>query len=365
MSDATFADDRINWPEAVPIHAVDARPPSRRRGLRDILSWVVGLIALPLSVLPFVAYAHFDSTGGLLLLRVERYFSGPAAPHLPPAEAAAYRANALHFRDAVAVLSIPEVLDGSTHEGAMSTERFAEDMRMLEAAGYHAVMPEQVVSWLDGKTALPENALLLTFDGARADVVLNAAPVLHAVDMRATVFPIGGAYEQNPVWFASAEQLRSLERDHGWSIGAYAGDDHPEVAIDGRRSPYLSALQPGEGVDAFRARAREEYAAARAVADRIAERPAVAYAWPYGAWGGDRRANDAGVGPVNLEEVRREFRLGFTLDGQESFRLLTRDGDALQAARLVLRPEWSPAQLLERLNMAAAASAPELRDGPA
>lgn len=365
MSDATFADERINWPDAVPVHAVDARPPARRRGLREILSWVVGLIALPLSVLPFVAYAHFDSTGGLLLLKVERYFSGPAAPELPASEAAAYRAGAVRFRDAVAVLAIPEVLDGSAHQGALSTSRFAEDMRMLEAAGYHAVMPEQVVAWLDGKTALPENALLLTFDGARADVVLNAAPVLHAVDMRATVFPIGGAYEKNPVWFASSEQLRALERDHGWSIGAYAGEDHPEIAVDGTRSPYLSALEPGEGVEAFRARARAEYAEARAVADGIAERPAVAYAWPYGAWGGDRRANDAGVGPVNLEEARQLFRLGFTLDGQDSYRLLTRGGDAMQTARLALRPEWTPAELLERLNVAAAASAPELVDGPA
>src|SRR5262245_30588370 len=110
MADLTFPDERINWPEPVPLHAVDVRPPARRRRLRDVLSWVIGLIALPLSVLPFVAYAHFDSTGNLLLLRVERYFSGPAAPHLPPSEAAAYRAEALHFRDAVAVLSIPEVL---------------------------------------------------------------------------------------------------------------------------------------------------------------------------------------------------------------------------------------------------------------
>jgi hypothetical protein len=90
--------------------------------------------------------------------------------------------------------------------------------------------------------------------------------------------------------------------------------------------------------------------------------PVLAYAWPYGAWGGDRRANDADVGPVNLEEVRRLYRLAFTLDRQDSFRLLTRRDDPLRVARLALSPAWTPRELLERLNVAAAASAPEVRD---
>ena len=54
------------------------------------------------------------------------------------------------------------------------------------------------------------------------------------------------------------------------------------------------------------------------------------------------------------------FRLGFTLDAQESFRLLTRGDDPMRVARLAVSAEWTPAQLLERLNVAAAASAPVL-----
>ena len=210
MRDAPFLDERINWPEPIAIGpATDAPRPPRKPRVMSIVSWIVGLLMLPLSVLPFIAYTHFDRTGNLLMLRVERYFADPAAPELPPGEAAMYAATALQYRDALAVLALPEIIDGPGHPGALSPARFARDVRMLEAAGYHAVAPEQVVSWLDGKTVLPENAVLLTFDAARADVVLNAAPVLKDVEMRATVFPIGGAYEKNPVWFSSPSSCAS------------------------------------------------------------------------------------------------------------------------------------------------------------
>jgi peptidoglycan/xylan/chitin deacetylase (PgdA/CDA1 family) len=367
MADATmFGPDRINWPEPKPSEpAPDVKPPAPKRNGRTILSWIIGLLALPLSIVPFVAYAHFDRTGNMLLLRVERYFQDPAAPELSASAAAAYRADALHYQDALAVLAVPEVLDGRGHPHAISTKRFAEHMRMLEAAGYRAVTPDEVVSWLDGKSRLPENALLLTFDGGRADVVLNAAPVLKDVAMPATVFATGGAYEADPVWFASPEQLRGLEQERGWSIEAYSASAHDGVRVGDGSSPYLSALQPGEDVNGFRTRARTEYEAAREAATDMGARSVVAFAWPHGAWGGDRRTNDADVGPVNIEEARRVYRLGFTLDRQDSFRLLTRADDPLRAARLALSPDWTPRELLERLNVAAAASAPEVRDAAA
>ena len=212
---------------------------------------------------------------------------------------------------------------------------------------------------------LPENAVLLTFDAARADVVLNAAPVLKDVEMRATVFPIGGAYEKNPVWFSSPEQLRELERRFGWSIGAFAAENHGEIAVEGggSGSPYLSALEPGEDLDAFRARAREEYAGALRAADDIGTRPAARLRVALRRVG-RRPARRTTRASARSTSRRRAsvFRLGFTLDAQESFRLLTRVDDPMRVARLAVSADWTPADLLERLNVAAAASAPVLDD---
>ena len=119
--------------------------------------------------------------------------------------------------------------NGPTPESTtISTRAFADDMHLLVAAGYRTVTPEQVAAWHAGHGSLPPNALLLTFDGGRTDTVLNAAPILHRLGLLATVFMIGGAYRQAPVFYASPDQLRSLERE-GWSIEAHAIAGHGSV----------------------------------------------------------------------------------------------------------------------------------------
>ena len=42
------------------------------------LAWAVGLIAIPLTAVPFVAYAHYSQEGRLIALHVDRSFRGPA-----------------------------------------------------------------------------------------------------------------------------------------------------------------------------------------------------------------------------------------------------------------------------------------------
>ena len=46
--------------------------------LRRIGAWAFGLFAIPLSILPFYAYARYDGTGKILSLEVMRHFKGPA-----------------------------------------------------------------------------------------------------------------------------------------------------------------------------------------------------------------------------------------------------------------------------------------------
>ena len=262
----------------------------------------------------------------------------------------------------VAVLALPEVIDGPGHPGALSTARFARDVRMLEAAGYHAVVPEQVVSWLDGKTVLPENAVLLTFDARarrrRAQRRAGAEGRRDAGDglpHRRGVREEPGLVLEPRAAARAGAPLRLVDR-------RLRGREPRRGRGRGRRLvpvPLRAGARRGPRRASAPAPARSTPARC-APPTTSARRPAIAYAWPYGAWGGDRRANDAGVGPINLEEARQVFRLGFTLDAQESFRLLTRGDDPMRVARLAVSAEWTPAELLERLNVAAAASAPVL-----
>ena len=339
--------------------------------VRGVLAWVVGLIAIPLTALPFVAYAHYSQEGRLIALHVDRAFRGPAFAPLDRANAKYVARHHLNYSNAVMVLNVHAVMDGAPKSDAANPESsvlpvklFAADMQMLRDAGYHTVTPEQITAWREGSSDLPHNALLLTFDDGRTDTVLNAAPILRRVGFRATVFAIGDAWKKSPLYEATPEGLRSLQRQ-GWSIEAHASAPHSGIdAGDGESFPYLSARRTVDGrletLSEFRSRAAAEYRGARVAAEKIANRPVVAFAWPFGAYGADTRTNDARVAAINLEEARRVYSLGFNEDGQTSFGLLTRDTDPMLISRFEIVPTLSPRQLFERLELAIAASAPEV-----
>jgi Polysaccharide deacetylase len=335
-----------------------------------VLAWVIGIIAIPLTAVPFVAYAHYSQEGRLIALHVDRQFRGPAFARLDRADAAYVARNHLHYSDAVMVLNVHAVMDGASSDGAnpessvLPVKLFAADMQMLRNAGYHTVTPEQITAWRAGVLELPYDALLLTFDDGRTDTVLNAAPILKRVGMRATVFAIGDAWTRSPLYEASPDGLRSLQRQ-GWSIEAHASAPRGGIdAGDGESLPYLSARRSVDGrletLAQFRRRAAGEYRDAREAAEKIAHRPVVAFAWPFGAYGADTRTNDARVAGINLAEARRVYSLGFNEDGQTTFGLLTRATDPIRIARFEIVPTLSPRQLFERLELAIAGSAPEV-----
>ena len=340
--------------------------------VRRALTWAFGLFAIPLSILPFYAYARYDGTGRLLTLEVERHFQGPTLGSISARDAARYRALHVGYHDGLLTLAFGGVMDGSTENGptpestVISTRRFADDLRMLVAAGYHTVTPAQVAAWKAGRGSLPDNALLLTFDGGRTDTVLNAGPIVRSLHLHATVFVIGGAYKQAPVFYASPGQLRSLEHE-GWSIEAHGLSGHATVDVGhGRRLPYLAARAADgstlESLPAFSARVEQDYAASKVATGRISQRPVIAFSWPFGAYGADARTNDHRTAAINVRLVGGRYALGFDDDGQQTYTLAQRSGNALRISRLRVDPRLSPNALFDRLELAIAASANT--DGP-
>ncbi|HYX44977.1 MAG TPA: hypothetical protein VE760_08035, partial [Acidimicrobiales bacterium] len=79
-----------------------AAPVSARRGLRQT---IVGLFALPLSVLPFVAYGTLTPEGNLVRDRVVVRISPPSLPKLSAGQKAAARARAPRFSGGAVALA--------------------------------------------------------------------------------------------------------------------------------------------------------------------------------------------------------------------------------------------------------------------
>lgn len=63
-------------------------------------------------------------------------------------------------------------------------------MEWLAQHGFHAITDRQLLRALDLGTPLPERPVLIAFDDGYADVLSNAAPVLHRLHWPATAFVI-------------------------------------------------------------------------------------------------------------------------------------------------------------------------------
>jgi peptidoglycan/xylan/chitin deacetylase (PgdA/CDA1 family) len=322
---------------------------------------VISAVALPLSIVPFLVFGMYDSTGSMLVLRAQRVFVAPAAATLTPLERSRVEGGLLSFRDRVVVLAYPRVGDGNfTSEPKVSVRQFASEIALLHGAGANPVSIEQVEAWrLHGKT-LPRNAVLITFDGATADLALNAAPILRRHGFPATVFVRGGAYEQSPVQMMSRTQVRALARD-GWSIGAASSQPDMRIRASADTSdppmPFLTAVRwkgsKFEGPQAYARRASREFGAARRAAAQLAGRRVSAFAYPYGAYGQAGYRNDATVQTANQDLVMSTFDIAFTMTPPERYRPLGERSRMDEVPRLVIRP-WSSDSFMYHVVNAAA-----------
>jgi peptidoglycan/xylan/chitin deacetylase (PgdA/CDA1 family) len=83
---------------------------------------------------------------------------------------------------------------------AISADNFAAHMRALARAGYQAVGIDALVAWLEGGPALPEGAVLITFDDGFRGVRDHALPVLQGLGWPFTVFLVSDLIGGQDVW---------------------------------------------------------------------------------------------------------------------------------------------------------------------
>ena len=340
------------WPPpAVAPPPPPAAPPAPPRA--SIRQLVIGLVALPLSLLPFLAYATLTPEGRLIRDRVRVAISPPTLPDLSTAERAAAVAAAPNYEGAVMALAYHGIGSASDGEGGfvVSPERFGEHLATLKAAGMHTVTAPQVADAFAGGAPLPPNAVLVTFDDGRADAMMFADPLLEQAGMVATMFVIADAASDPGVYYASWDKVESYARSGRWDIQSHTAGSHREQRADGGGSlPMLTSRAPGETIDEYRERVRDDLDdASDAIEHRLGHRP-VAFAYPFGAYGADR-ANDPAIREVLAEEVRLQYALAFHQDEQESIPLLDGDHDRLGLRRLEVE-NWSGLQLLERIRRA-------------
>ena len=316
--------------------------------------WVIGVLAFPLSALPFLAYGTLTPEGRLVRDKMLVALSRPVLPALAAVQRHAASKAAPRYEGAVMTLVYHGLGSASDGEGGtvISPKRFGEHLATLKAAGMKTVTASDVArSFANGKP-LPPNAVMITFDDGRTDAMLFADPLLEQAGMKATMFVISGAASKPGVYYASWDRLEEAARSGRWDLQAHTDASHVEHDIGGGRTlPKLTSLAPGESLDEYRARVRADLATSSAALKEHTGRAPVAFAYPFGAYGADR-TNSPAIRDILREEVDRRYALAFHQDEQESVPLATPDQDPVRLRRLEVG-NWSGVQLLRHIKAAA------------
>lgn len=332
---------------------------------RSPIQIVIGLLALPLSVIPFVAYGLFTPEGRILKDRLVVAVSPPRLPVLTAAQQAEVEAMAPRYQGKVMALVYHGVGSTSDAEGGfvVSPGRFAEHLATLRAAGLQAVTAAEVAAAFTGGAPLPDNAVMITFDDGRTDAMLFADPLLDQADMRATMFLISSATDRPNLYYAHWDRIERAARSGRWDIQAHTHDSHREERAEGgERLPVLTSLAPGESLSDYETRIRGDLDRNdRAIEDHTGRRP-VAFAYPFGAYGADR-TNDPRIQEVLRAEISRRYLASFHQDEQESVPLLD-PGHPRTGLRRLEVEDWSGLDLLGRITAAAGARPVEPPPGP-
>src|SRR5436305_9751624 len=128
----------------------------------------MGLLALPLSLLPFVAYFRFTGEGALLWSRARVDVVKPHLPSLSTADEHWARAHAPSYSGGVAVLVYHGVgSKGDESAFSITPEQLGDQLVYLRAAGMSVVTARQVADAFSQHQTLPPRGVLPPFDVAR------------------------------------------------------------------------------------------------------------------------------------------------------------------------------------------------------
>ena len=87
---------------------------------------------------------------------------------------------------------------------AIAPEAFAAHMQALQRKGLRAVTIDALVAWLAGGPALPEGAVVVTFDDGFRGVRDHALPVMEGLGWPFTVFLVSDLIGQDDAWTRAA-----------------------------------------------------------------------------------------------------------------------------------------------------------------
>ena len=289
---------------------------------RDALRGLLAFLVLPLSLVPLY-FAIPKVRSGVAHTGPDR--APLDAPELRPSDSQLARWRPLPaIKGAVPVLAYHGVNEDGDHY-SVTPRQFAEQMAMLDRAGFETISIAEYVRFLGGVTVnLPRRPLLITFDDGRLDSYRGADKILAEHGFRATMFAIAGFVEERSSFYLTWDELRTMATSGRWDIQEHAGVGHVNVRYDaaGHEGPAYAYRQyhPGRGLETFgqyKRRVQHDILwAKRTMSEQLPGFNPLSFAVPYGSYGQDR-TNDARIPGFMSRFLRRHFQAVFMTDPPE------------------------------------------------
>jgi len=159
--------------------------------------------------------------------------------------------------------------------------KFADQIKLLSDSGYHTILPDQLLSYLNAGKPLPSKPIMLTFDDTDLSHFQVAAEEMKKYGFKGVFFIMTVAIGRPG--YMSIEQIKNLS-DQGHIIGCHTWDHHNVKKYTLSDWP-LQVEKPLKQLQA------------------ITGRPVRYFAYPFGLW------NEEAINPLQLRGFAGAFQL--------------------------------------------------------
>jgi len=163
----------------------------------------------------------------------------------------------------------------------LPVDAFKEQMKWLHDRGYHTILPDQLIAYIEKGTALPPHPVMLTFDDAIQSQYINALPELNKAGFKAVFFIMTVVLNHNE--YMSKDEVEELAKQ-GHVIGCHTWDHRPVTLYN--ESDWMTELEKPT-----------------AELEKITGKPIKYFAYPYGTW------DDAAISRLEKNGYTAAFQL--------------------------------------------------------
>lgn len=197
----------------------------------------------------------------------------------------------------------------------LPVQQFREQIKILQDSGYHAVLPDELVCYMQHKCKVPKRPILLTFDDGTEGQYTTALPELDKAGFKATFFIITVTINHDK-YLTSAQIKDLLARGH--EIGCHTWDHHRvdkynEKDWEKQLTKPLASLQS------------------------ITGKPIKYFAYPFGLW------NEAAIDQLKKHDITAAFRLWDKREPSDSM---------LALKRILISGYWNGNDLIKAIHRA-------------